>query len=457
MEETEPKRDHLFINYATEDAAFAEWLTLRLTAEGYKVWCDRTQLLGGESYPLDIDLAIKTQTFRFLALLSRSSLGKPNPRKERTLALNIARQRGEDFIIPLNVDGLRATELDWMTSDLTFIPFDKNWATGFVHLLKKLGAVDTPKDVCTGRSSVCDWIAVQAEPVTRSEKLRANLLPVLEIPRVLHKFEITERVILPKLGEHWPFYSLTASNIVWAFDPPSADLNVPVQRLTSLSWRDFEEYDGILIQNIALAILRKAITVKCLQRGMKLVPKTGFPYYPEGLLEANHLRFTTYDGKRSYVSAIGERTFRRGDQIEKVRYHLSPSFYLTSTDCAEMAVRVAVRLHLTDLQGYPLEGSKVTSRRKRICKNWWNHEWISRFLAVVEWLCDGHAESEVLLTANGCLRIGATPFTFSADQGIDESNLQLEVAIEDDEPEIDEDIEVAGDDFEEYEEDAEDE
>jgi hypothetical protein len=245
---------------------------------------------------------------------------------------------------------------------------------------------------------------------------------------------------------------------VWAFDPPSAELDVPVQRLTSLSWRDFVEFDGILIQNIALAILRKAITVKCLQRGMKRVPKTGFHYYPEGLLEANHLRFTTCDGKRSYVSAIGERTFRRGDQTEKVRYHLSPSFYLTSTDCAELTVRVAIRLYLTDLQGYPLEGSKVISRRKRICKNWWNHEWISRCLAVAEWLCNAQAECEVLRTANGCFLIGATPLTFSADKGIDESNLQPDVALENDDVEIDEDIEVAGDDFEEnVEEDAEDE
>ncbi len=59
--------DHLFISYATEDGELAEWLTLRLTTEGYKAWCDRVKLLGGESYPRDIDKAIKTQTFRMLA------------------------------------------------------------------------------------------------------------------------------------------------------------------------------------------------------------------------------------------------------------------------------------------------------------------------------------------------------------------------------------------------------
>ena len=52
-----PSPDHLFISYAWEDQAFAKWLALRLTAEGYKVWIDQFKLLGGESWPQDIDAA----------------------------------------------------------------------------------------------------------------------------------------------------------------------------------------------------------------------------------------------------------------------------------------------------------------------------------------------------------------------------------------------------------------
>ena len=139
--------EHLLINYATEDWALAEWLTRKLTAEGYRVWCDRFMLLGGESYPREIDEAIKNRTFRMLSLLSRASLTKPNPLKERTLALNIARERGIDFVIPLNVDGLRPTELDWMSSDLTFIPFSHGWAAGLRQLLAKLRSIDTPRSL----------------------------------------------------------------------------------------------------------------------------------------------------------------------------------------------------------------------------------------------------------------------------------------------------------------------
>ena len=134
-------RDHLFISYASEDFELAEWLTLKLTNENYKVWCDRFKLLGGESYPKDIDKAIKNETFRVIALLSHKSISKPNPVKERTLAINIGKERGIDFLIPLNVDGLSDTELDWMTTDLVYIDFSKSWAEGLTKLLKKLQSI----------------------------------------------------------------------------------------------------------------------------------------------------------------------------------------------------------------------------------------------------------------------------------------------------------------------------
>ena len=149
MEEKGPpqeyKRDHLFISHASEDSPFSEWLALKLTGEGYRVWCDHIKLLGGESYPRNIDLAIKHSTFRLLAVLSHNSVSKENPLKERTLGLNISRERGIDFAIPLNLDGLTATEIDWMSSDLTYIKFHGSWAQGLITLNKKLNSIDAPR------------------------------------------------------------------------------------------------------------------------------------------------------------------------------------------------------------------------------------------------------------------------------------------------------------------------
>ena len=75
------RRDHLFINYGYEDESLARWLAVKLTAYGHLVWFDQFKLLGGEPFPVDIDLAIKDRTFRMLSVLSVTAMNKPSPRK----------------------------------------------------------------------------------------------------------------------------------------------------------------------------------------------------------------------------------------------------------------------------------------------------------------------------------------------------------------------------------------
>jgi hypothetical protein len=50
-------QDHLFISFAWKNYAFADWLVRQLRFHGYRVWCDRFQMLGGEPFPKIIDQA----------------------------------------------------------------------------------------------------------------------------------------------------------------------------------------------------------------------------------------------------------------------------------------------------------------------------------------------------------------------------------------------------------------
>ena len=216
-------RTHLFISYAGEDALFVDWLCMRLLNEGYKVWCDRLKLLGGESYPNDIDDAISQSTFRFIAVLSRSSIKKPNPVKERTAALAIARERRENFLIPLNLDGLAASELGWMQSDLTYIEFT-NWKKGLTQLIKNLESADAPKTnpVLSVASLLQTTNCVSNSP----EILWSNLVPIKRIPTRLYRYEhdiaMTASAGLRAI-ETWPHYRENAS-ICWSFQAPPAAL-----------------------------------------------------------------------------------------------------------------------------------------------------------------------------------------------------------------------------------------
>ena len=73
------------------------------------------------------------------------------------------------------------------------------------------------------------------------------------------------------------------------------------------------------------------------------------------------------------------------------------------TDVLETwAVQLKLRLHLTDPSGQPIEARATNSRRKKITKGWWNHEWLARHLAVAAFLAGGpsgtlDAPSEIVI------------------------------------------------------------
>lgn len=364
-------RDHLFISYAWEDGELAEWLVLKLTAEGYRVWCDRIKLLGGESFPRDIEHAIREKTFRMVALLSRSSLEKPNPLKERTLALSIGKSRDVDFLIPLNVN-LQPEELPWMLSDLTYIPFGDSWAHGFVALLKKLNAINTPKPLANGQQVVSDWFAARDGAAVRQERLWSNLIPITRLPEKIHQYAISGATDPKTIKADWPCCE-QGPLLVWAFGPPDVGSG-KVQRIQSVAWRDTRVRDGLRTQDIVTNLLQQLLRKHCTAKGMVTDLNRGDLFFPSGLLTNNRIPFVRYDGRKTYVTAVGERTFYSSGQRERLRYHLSPGFRIFLTRFDTPVVQITIRVHLTDLEGSPIDPRKIPSRRKAICKNWWNYE-----------------------------------------------------------------------------------
>jgi hypothetical protein len=428
----QPARDHLFISYAWENGQFAEWLALKLTAEGYRVWCDRFKLLGGESYPQDIDRAIREHTFRLLALMSRDSVNKPNPLKERTLALNLARERKEDFLIPLNVDGLAPTELGWMLSDLSYISFHRGWADGLTQLIKKLRSLDAPRPLADGgRGAVTDWFAQRETVSKQPERLWSNLIPIEEVPPELVRITVASTPSAELLA-NWSHYRQNDS-VYWAFEAPADHASLDLVDVEAVPWEGSQGHPGLRLPDIVQQLVRAHLRGRALSKGMVLTPDGKHLYFPAGLLPGNRLSYVGYDGKRTFVLAVGERTFRvgaLGHEREKTRYHLSPTFRPSLWKYEQPIVDVQMRLFLTDLTGKPLESRKAARRRKAIGKNWWNYEWVSRTLATGSWLSDG-ADQVNLASAPGVkLTLAGRPLTRFAPVGIDESGF---VPVHDDE------------------------
>lgn len=436
-------RDHLFISYAGEDGAFAEWLTLKLTAEGYAVWCDRTKLLGGESYPRDIDAAIKNRTFRLLALLSRASVAKENPLKERTLALNLGRERKEDFLIPLNVEGLSATELDWMTSDLTYIPFHHGWAPGFAQLLEKLDAIGAPKQLSEGHAVVADWYAQRGTPTNKTERLWTNVYEIKGLPTDLIRVELDRPGLLAwpeDVPVHWQ-----GETAAWALELPPGKIPLGVAA-RAVPWAGEGKQFGLYLADVVTILLNQYLSRTLTSRGLQLTP-AGDLFFPKGFLPNDRLHFTTYTGTKTWLFACGNRTFRvAGGGRETVQYHLSLTFRPDYRTLQRWVAQLQIRLHLLDAQGKPLQASVLVRRRKAIGRMWFNHQWFTRLLAVTQWLALDGQPLRLARTTSSQLAIAGEPMTVVVDQGIDEASLGG-LPVDDDSEELDDsEDEGAGED-----------
>jgi TIR domain len=146
---SEPTSANLFVSFAPEDWALAEWLTLRLTREGYRIWCSRFSVLGGARYPSHAEDAIM-HARHVLAFLSRASLANATTMKHVTLAVELGRARREPFLIPLVVDAPDVTELDAVTGGAETISFNERWETGCRALLAKLEGAGAPRLLADG-------------------------------------------------------------------------------------------------------------------------------------------------------------------------------------------------------------------------------------------------------------------------------------------------------------------
>jgi hypothetical protein len=409
-------RDHLFISYAWEDSALAEWLTLKLTSLGYKVWCDRFQLLGGESYPRDIDLAIKDRSFRVIALLSRSSIGKQNPVKERTLALNIGRARSIDFLIPVNVDGLRPTELDWMDSDLTFIAFDQSWNEGIVRLIKKLEAIAAPRDG-SGSAAVSEWFESASTLASRTETLKSNLFEFNALPSEIYWMRRT--ATSADLPDEWPAYA--DGEGVWM-------LEVPDGLAAGDGWVIPMDLEGPgqddQVRRVFVNLLRQYLRRRCKELGLAETP-TGEMYFPPGLLDGDRLPFAHYSGRMTSLQAVGFKTFRSGARTSRNKHHLVVGWMPRLDRFGSPAAELDLRVYLTDETGAPLPARLVNRRRKKVARSWFNHQWWSRTNAVARWFSG--AQSEVNLALGPAqIVMSATPIALSVDVGIDESAMRAD-------------------------------
>jgi hypothetical protein len=402
--------DYLFISYATEDTPLADWLALKLTAEGYRVWYDRLHLLGGERFTRDITTAIRQESFRLLALVSKSSKEKDNPVSEWTLALAVGKQLKTDFLIPIRVELVPPAELPFILSNITWIPFDTSWATGLTQLLKKLEKIGAPQSTDGAHSLVTNMVGKNDFVVQKDERLYSNVIRIKKIPEFIHCFELSRRPSPPEfdmMKRTWPTYYVNNTKYLSFHTPdPLSVGSLTIHAKGSYPRRAAGNIEGIKTKNVISALLRATIEVKCYERGLKQREGNRSPgqtkwnvpaqhkkerpwlYFPFDLLPKNKIKFVHNQRNTSVLAASQRRKLGT-----TYRYYLSPHFVVRQDLFDPFCLLMRVRILITDQNGQTaLPARSAVSCRKQLCKHWWNDSWLKRYNAILQYLADGKSE-----------------------------------------------------------------
>jgi hypothetical protein len=418
-------RDYLIIDHEEYDEALAVWLARRLTLEGYLVWCRSIAPIAGASLHRTVEALTKQRAFRFLAILSPQAVASPDVMARRATALAIASAVGCDLVIPIVAARFDDHGLDAQTRVLTPLHFDESWQTGLDKLLQYLHTANCPQR--EGGAQIARRSLIPADVITSTEEqLLSNRFSVPTVPKVIYRFISNKGMdteVVLRIGLDWSFRQVDPKTFL-SFHVPSEKVRqeLAIKPAGGSLWPSVLEIDGISVRNLVPELIRKALTVACIRKGLLFCENQRLVYFPTALVKSNRLPFTKPDGSRSHVNTVGKRTFWRPGFSSEYHYHLAPSFSVQRVQGGALTVVTRIRVRLTDANGALLGRRTAISRRKHLCQDWWNDDWLHRILAIMQFLGDG---KHILIgeSSNDSIVINVQPHEWIVPIGIDENKL----------------------------------
>jgi hypothetical protein len=424
-------RDVVFLSHANpEDNEFALWLALQLANEGYRVWCDLTQLLGGEDFWHDAERAIREHTIKFIYVLSTASNKKEGPRQELQVAKSVARNEHlGDFVIPALIDSLPYTEFNIQLARLNAIPFVDGWAKALQTLVTKLAKDGVPKNSSFSPTAVASWWRTQfsAEQgvLDVPEDYLSNWFPIQSLPCQIYFHQLKKSGIgRLDIGCELPYPAFRDNRFIVSFaraedfeghlgSSISIEASYPVPttgpdtELPALRSLDRRQTRDFVVRLLTMA-WNQMIRERRLPT-YELSNRACCFYFTRGLAQNDSVSFTRADGRRTFRKVVGQKGARGvSHQATAIRFwHLAVQAKPLLSPMAAYIIKPHVLFSDDGSQIWDSKPKLHRARRSQ-CKNWWNPEWRDKILAAIAWLAGGEGHIHVPLGRD--LAINVSPF-----------------------------------------------
>lgn len=437
--ETTLMPEMLFISHANpEDNVFTRWLALQLARAGYPVWCDLTQLLGGEAFWTDVEEALRQRTIKFLSVLSRTSNSKDGPLNELQVATNVARDEGfRDFIIPIAIDDLPSRQTHILLSRLNHVDFRQSWASGLSILLKLLEREGVKKSEHFGTTAVAEWwrnhAAVDKGVRDEVEEHVSNWFPAVDTPKQLYLHKIAdwrsdkeESAVESK----WPAYRFSEFLVAFAsaedFEPDFPITKTMPLNLKRLVAGELEKSPLTRQQarNIVTYLLRDGWRRMGEQRSFpsyELANQAVCHWFKSGFVPDDTIHFKGARGHSNSRQVVGYSTVSvTKEGIDRLRYW---HFAFQARPYLYPFVGYALKPHVLfsdDAVTLWSDKNRMHRARRRNCRSWWNPRWRDLLLATASFLASEDRRIHIPLGATAEIIISPEPIHFQSPVTFDD-------------------------------------
>jgi len=427
-------RDMVFLSHANpEDNEFTLWLSLQLAREGYPVWCDLTQLLGGEDFWKDAEKAIRNRTLKFVYVLSKTSNQKNGPLRELRIAQNVAQKESfKDFVIPVRIDDIAHADINIEIGRINAIDFHIQRASGLNTLLEKFEKDGLTKSPQFDADAVCSWWRSQFDSessvTNKKEEYFSNWFPIRRLPPNIYfhqlqrydlgKYEFPNTLSIP---------AILHSNYAFTF-APAEDLDGKLGDSMSIvdshchSTLDF--LDGKAKQGFANRKQSRNLMTRLLRIAweMMAVDRKFLAYELSGNAkcffrnDVGNKRFSVIiDDKRHSRSIMGykSRKNKAGEEIWKRYWH----FAFQGKPQIHPFPAYIIKYHVVfSSDGINIWESKKKMHRARRtqCKEWWNSHWLDRILIMMNLLADKDGEIHIKVGEDIYVEVSNSPVVFNS-------------------------------------------
>jgi hypothetical protein len=226
------------------------------------------------------------------------------------------------------------------------------------------------------------------------------------------------------MAGQWAFRKISDTHFLsFQYPPPDLMVDFGITEKGGAVWKSLPEMDGIRVDNLIIELLKKSLFAECRRRGLLFCKDRHLVYFPAGLLKNDNLKLERLDGSHTHFGVVGERTHGWGERASKYRYYIAPVFAPTGEPTGGYDIIVRIRAHITDLGGKLYPGRAAHVRRKKLCKTWWNEEWLNRAMGVMQFLADGKEQIVIGATDDERIHIERLPRTWTAPIRLSEEAL----------------------------------